>query len=361
MTFDLRSLTFHQIMILKELRSHQSLRSLCSALNISVSNISRDLQDLNTLLQMQILKTSPKGYLLTEEGGWASELATEIWEKAEGFVAKGTAKAESTALPTHTVGGRGYINLLAAQKFSSHTPLSNIVRLRYLDLPPTEVIQLAIMGVIDSIIHFESFDLPSSWMTQNLIEKVPWKIHLSKDHPLLHLQRIKALDYDDLAEYPFVVSTYWNGREVATQDDGFPLPWSRRKKGSEAQTALTALQISAKTNQLTFLPNVFEGLLAENSIETLDLGGLISIEKPLQISVHTQRVSLKVFNQMIQSFKMKSYEIEQGDTDENDSSHKPTLRADQRSLAGPQLSSGARDSGFGESATQNYSPRQRGN
>jgi hypothetical protein len=272
---------------------------------------------MNDLLKIQILKTSPKGYVLTEEGNWASELSAEIWEKAEALGSKSIKTPDVLNLPVHTVGGRGYINLLATQKFSSQAELNKLVRLRFLDLPPNEVIQLAIIGLIDSIIHFEPFDLPSSWMTKSLIERVPWKLHLRKNHPLINMQKHKVLTFEDILQFPFVVSTSWNGREIAKHEDGFPVPWSQRKNGLEAQTALAALQISANTDHLTFLPELFSGLLPEDSTATLNIDDLVLVEKSLSISVHTQRVSLKVFNQMVQSFKLSQYENNKGEKNEN--------------------------------------------
>jgi hypothetical protein len=189
---------------------------------------------------------------------------------------------------------------MATKKFSSSPDILKQARLRFLDLSPNEVIQLAVIGILDSIIHFENYDLPASWMTQTLIKNVQWKIHVKKNHPLTQISNLKM---SDILKYPFVLSTSWNGREISANEDGFPMSWSQRKKGLEAQTALMALQIVANTDQVVFLPELFDDLITTEKITTIAPSDLQEISKPLFISVHTSRVSIKLFNLFIEKFK----------------------------------------------------------
>jgi DNA-binding transcriptional LysR family regulator len=302
----LMQLSFQQLAILKELRSHTSLRSLCIKLAINVSNISREITALEDILKVKIVTTSSKGFIMTAEGLRVSQIADDLLIHAEKLNQFTSFESDEKVL--HTVGSRGYLNLLATTKFSAGSEVSDLVRLRFLDLAPNETLQLAVMGVLDSIVHFEKYELPSSWMTQPLLENIPWKLYVRKNHPLADKQN---LHISDVLKYPFVMSTSWNGREVTINDDGFPFSWSERRKGFEAQTALMALHIVSNTDQVVFLPEIFEDIFFTNKITTLEPKDLVSMHKTLYISVHTTRVSLKLFRLFLAKFK-------EGDSNEKD-------------------------------------------
>jgi DNA-binding transcriptional LysR family regulator len=294
---NIKLLTFQQMAILKELRDHSSLRSLCVKLNINVSNISREMDQLENLLKAKIITTSSKGFILTPDGLRISHIADEILVRAEQLNQFSSNDKDQKTL--HTIGGRGYLNLMATQKFSSSADILKSARLRFLDLAPNETIQLAVMGILDSIIHFENYDLPASWMTQVLRADIPWKLHVRKKHPLLTKDKIQI---SDVLKFPFVISTSWNGREISINEDGFPYTWAQRQKGLEAQTALMALQIVSNTDQIVFLPEIFSDLVSTEKVTTLEPVDFIPMTKNLFISVHTSRVSLKLFNLFIEKF-----------------------------------------------------------
>lgn len=300
-------LSFQQLAVLKELRTHSSLRSLCVKLSINVSNISREIDNLENILKVKIVTTSSKGYIMTADGLRISQIADDLLVHAEKL--NQFSKTDSNDKALHTVGARGYLNLLATTKFAKGTEISDMVRLRYLDLAPHETLQLAVMGVLDSIIHFENYDLPSSWMTQALCEDIPWKLHVRKNHPLTAQPKLTLMD---VLKYPFVMSTSWNGREVTVNDDGFPFSWSERRKGFEAQTALMALQIISTTDQVVFLPEIFHDFISADKVTTIEPVDFVPMRKTLSISVHTSRVSLKLFKLLVSKFKT------QGETHEKE-------------------------------------------
>lgn len=295
---DLRSLTFQQIEILKEIRFHSSLRSVCAKLNINVSNISREIKAIEEAIEQDVISTSSRGYTLTEQGLYVSTLCQKIWEQGELLSAKSTPKSTFEKKSQYTIGGRGYLNLLASQNFSKNKALRETVRLRFLDISPNDTIQLAVVGLIEVMIHFEKFDLPSSWMTQTLVEEIPWRLHVPKNSSLSDKSTM-----DEILDHPFVGSISWNGRELATNEDGFPLPWGQRQKGFEAQNALMALQIVSNSDHVVFLPDLFGELLAKSNVRTIQCPALANISKPLNISVQSSKVSVRFFNEMLNSFK----------------------------------------------------------
>jgi DNA-binding transcriptional LysR family regulator len=256
------------------------------------------MDQLESLLKVKIITTSSKGFILTPDGLRMSQIADQILVQAEQLNQFSSNDKDQKTL--HTIGGRGYLNLMATEKFSSCPDILKSARLRFLDLAPNEVIQLAVMGILDSIIHFENYDLPASWMTQTLRADIPWKLHVRKSHPLLKKNEI---DISDVLKFPFVISTSWNGREISMNEDGFPYSWTQRQKGLEAQTALMALQIVSNTDQIVFLPEIFSDLVSTEKITTIEPIDFVPMKKNLFISVHTSRVSIKLFNLFIEKFK----------------------------------------------------------
>ena len=256
------------------------------------------MDQLETLLKAKIITTSSKGFVMTPEGFRMSQIADQIWVQAEQLSQFSDTDYDPKIL--HTIGGRGYLNLMATRQFSSSPEILKSARLRFLDLAPNETIQLAVMGILDSIIHFENYDLPASWMTQTLKADIPWKLHVRKNHPLF---KKNVTHISDVLKFPFVVSTSWNGREISINEDGFPFTWAQRQKGLEAQTALVALQIVSNTDQIVFLPEIFNDLVSTEKITTILPSDLIPMTKNLFISVHTSRVSLKLFNLFIEKFQ----------------------------------------------------------
>ncbi|MFN7728249.1 MAG: LysR substrate-binding domain-containing protein [Bdellovibrio sp.] len=299
---NLSLLNFQHLILLKELKKHTSLRSVCGELGLSVSNISREIRHLETLLEVNLIKTSSRGYTITENGLACAGIAETLLVKAEGLFGASDLKVLSQRV-SHTVGGRGYLNLLATQNFSSNAELVKSASFCFLDLSPAETVQLTVLGLLDSIIHFETYDLPASWETRALIKDVQWGLHLRKNHPLT---KVKDVSMQELLRYPFVVSSAWNGREVAFNNDFFPEPWSKRQKGFQAQTALMALQIAKNTDQIVFLPDIFKSLVSFDHLCVLDYAHPLFPKKDLLMSVHAARVSSKLLEKMLESFRSRS-------------------------------------------------------
>jgi hypothetical protein len=185
------------------------------------------------------------------------------------------------------------------------------------------MMELALLGVVDCLVHFEEFDLPQSWHTQTLIAEVPWKIHASQNHFLSNEATLA-----EVLKVPFVVPSVWTGREITTIDDGFSVPWSQRVRGLEAQTALLALQIVENSDQIAFLPEIFSGFSGVDRIKTLAINDQAILTKDLKVSVHSSRVSLKVLNQISQAFNLYSLKFKQEETNELTKSKKMRSHAE---------------------------------
>ncbi len=136
------------------------------------------MDEIERLLKVKIITTSSRGFIITADGVRISQIADQTWSQAEQLYQLAQPDLDKKVL--HTIGGRGYLNLMATQKFSSCPDTLKIARLRFLDLAPNEIIQLAVTGVLDSIVHFENYDLPNSWLTQKLKPEIPWKLHLRR-------------------------------------------------------------------------------------------------------------------------------------------------------------------------------------
>ena len=171
---------------------------------------------------------------------------------------------------------------------------------RFLDFAPDQLVPIGLRGAFEIAVHFEKISWPKTWETK-LIGKSAWLLCAQSQHPLPKNCRI-----DQVLEYPFVVPSYWTNEGLTRGNDQFPLSFSKRKLGFETSTAEAAVPILMTTNQLAFLPNLLVmSLLKMGGLRHISGTDIPTVERELYLSVRTDLVPAKLFNDIHKSLEKK--------------------------------------------------------
>jgi hypothetical protein len=109
---------------------------------------------------------------------------------------------------------------------------------------------------------------------------------------------------DAIAHEPFIVPVYnVDGKFVPVVDDGFPLPFERRKRSHEVQTIALALELSARTGHLVYGPSIAAKAFLERA-------RLVEVRRPewdlldpVFLASHIDRVAAKTQTTVTQTVR----------------------------------------------------------
>lgn len=280
-------LTFCDLQILRSLLEEKSLRSVARINGMEPTFLSKRIARLESVFGFEIIKRSPRGFLLTGEGAkLAGDSATIFREADRLFFNK---EAQAPLERVITLGTRGFLNLFsAAPMIEASRQLRKPVRLRFIDMSPEDLRKAAFENAIEMGIHFEKISLTSSWTTEE-VGVIEWFLFARTGHPLGSQATIQ-----EVLKFPFVGSGYWTGEKLMTSDDGFSVPWRHRTKGHEVQTALTALKVIKTTDQLVYLPSlIFKEALDNKEIKLIQVTDAPQLKRTLLFSVHSDKITRK--------------------------------------------------------------------
>jgi DNA-binding transcriptional LysR family regulator len=259
--------------------------------------LSKRLVRIEELFGTEIVKRSSRGFIFTGEGEKIAAKAAEVLANADDVF--GATKSVHTFDRVLTIGARGFLNLVLSEPFLMATQsFKTRTRLRFLDMSPTDLHRAAIAGALDLAVHFEETKWTSAWTTK-LAGEVRWRLFGSSQHPL----GVSA-DLAQVITYPFIAPGYWTGEKLATGDDGFPVPWRRRIKGYEVQTALNAFKIVSATNHLVFLPDVFSRrFLQSEGVSAIEIADAAIVKRPLFVSGQVDRINQREFSNLLSALQ----------------------------------------------------------
>lgn len=287
----LLKISFFDLMLLAEMPDHKSLRSLSRSLGVEPPRLTKVLQAVQHQLQLEIMKTSSHGYIMTAEGSHVSLQARELLKKSEDLIPRKNQFV--TPAVTYTVGGRGFMNVcFSGAMISSLESLGGKALLRFMDLSPEELRQTATEGVLDVALHLEDIQWPQTWSAVE-VGVMTWNLYAGRNHPLKG-----TVSKEELLKFPFTRSAYWNGRAIAQAGDNFPIPRSERIIGHEMQTALTAIEIVQHSDNLALIPNIIARKYEDAGlIQSLKVRGMDLAESKIYLSVRSDKISQKLFKQ----------------------------------------------------------------
>lgn len=243
MNLSFRQVTLFELEILGELGQHTSLRSLSRAKKLEPPHLSKILARAEKKLGLALLKRSPSGYLLTPDGQRVVRFAREMLRTSESWLAPEVPEPITVAAPRF-VAAHVVAPALEALRQDGR-------RFRLLDMAPDEVATAAAASAAEVVVSVGDVDLPRTWVPRPL-GKLRWALYVPESHPLGSRATV-----EEVSQHPFVVPTYWSGKGFEAGDDYCPLPWSRRRRGDETSSIITALEIVRRSDtQMVFAPSL---------------------------------------------------------------------------------------------------------
>lgn len=277
-----RQITLFELEILSELAQHASLRALARAKHLDPPHLSKILARAEQKLGVALLKRSSSGYLLTPDGQRVVRFAREMLRTSEAFLAPAVAEPVTIAAPRFVVA-----HVVAPALGELVEPeRERARRFRLLDMAPDEVTTIATAQAADVVLTLGDTSLPQTW-SRRTIGRLSWAMYVSADHPLR-----SQTTPEEVVEYPFVVPAYWNGRGFEAGSDYCPLPWSQRRRGDEASSIATALEIARRSKtQAVFAPDlVLRPFCADGTMRRVEVAGWAPVAKNVTLWVHADRV-----------------------------------------------------------------------
>jgi DNA-binding transcriptional LysR family regulator len=104
--------------------------------------------------------------------------------------------------------------------------------------------------------------------------------------------------------YPFVVPTDWSTNGYTIGEDFCPLSVRRRKKGDEAATAETALELCRHSDQLTFIPEILARSWCNlDKMREIRVADWPPVEKEIFLTVKADRVPRQLVDVILKSIR----------------------------------------------------------
>jgi DNA-binding transcriptional LysR family regulator len=167
------------------------------------------------------------------------------------------------------------------------------MRVRMMDLAPSQFIPVALRGAFQFCIHLQDLDWPKTW-TSVPIGHLKWMLCCRKNHPLVSKPVLR-----EALKFPFVYPVYWTSEGVRYGQDHCPLPINKRIIGHETTTALSARELVRTTDHIGFLPElVLRQSLARDEIETVEIPSWKPVQQTVYLSVKNDVVKQKTFEEI---------------------------------------------------------------
>ena len=97
---------------------------------------------------------------------------------------------------------------------------------------------------------------------------------------------------------------YWTADGIVFGKDGFSAPGAQRIRGHETATAVGALEIIRRSDQLGFVPEIVaRPFLKAGSVVEIDLAAVKKVKQPVYLTVKNDKISQKMFRWLIEACK----------------------------------------------------------
>ena len=294
----LKQLNFVELDLISELPKHNSLRGLARSREIMPSQVSKIIKKFETLFEIEIMKRSATGVLLTPQGAQLASGALQILKQAEVLSAHDY-EIEASFERILTVGTRAFINTaLAPYLVHVIQRIEPKTGIRFVDFSPDELIQACAKGAVEIAISIDKLALGKNWH-QTQIGTLEWGLFARSQHPLTF-----GAKPEDLKQYRILRHAYWDGKNIANGEDLIPVETKHKNFGHEIQTAFTAIAIVQKTDDLCFIPTLAaHEALTRGDIARIPTQWSTQVTRPLMLAVHDEKINQKVYRELVSNLK----------------------------------------------------------
>lgn len=288
-------ISLFELELLSELGSHPSLRSLGRQKHLEPPHLSKILSRLESKLQVNLLKRSPKGILLTPEGLRLVKVAREMIPLREALLDRGKTELEAPQ-ELITVGAPRFVASHLVSPTLEGLRLRNAsLRFRLLDMAPDEVEAAALKSACEVVVTIGEPSLTKSWDVTK-VGSLSWGLYASRRHPLSTNAREK-----EVGRYPFLVPTYWKRDGFEKGEDGCPLGWPHRIAGDETSSVLTAVEVLRNSpDQLLFAPRVVvKAQLGTGDFKEIRVVEWARVDRPVYVAVRSDLVAQNFLKRLL--------------------------------------------------------------
>ena len=183
---------------------------------------------------------------------------------------------------------------LLPQVFSAFEKPFPAQRLRLLDLAPSSFLPVALRNGFQICLHTGDHDWPKTWSSEK-VGDLHWILCAKAKHPLLSRTTLK-----EALKYPFIFPVYWTNEGILYGKDNFPNLGHQRIRGHETATAVAALEIIRRTEQLGFVPEIVaRPFIKSGEVVQIELSAVKTVRQPVYLSVKNDRISQKMYQWLI--------------------------------------------------------------
>ena len=231
-------------------RTH-SIREVARQLELLPAHTSKIIQGLEKKLDVQLFRRSVSGIIPTPEGLAVLEVAERICELSAEMGPE-SPRPNQASEKLWTFGSIGFLAtyLLAPSVCAIQASSKKSLRFRLVEFTHNDLVAHGLKGAFELGLHIEELEWTHVWESYK-VGYLRWNMYGRIDHPLEN-----GCVESEVAKFPFIVPTDWGTHGYSIGEDFCPLSVRRRRKGNEAATAETALEICAQSHQLTFVPEV---------------------------------------------------------------------------------------------------------
>jgi DNA-binding transcriptional LysR family regulator len=291
-TIDIAKTSVSDLELFMALVRSGSLRGVARRHKTEPAQISRLVKKFEARLGVKLFARSASGLRLTPAGQVAQQTIANVlaeWGELNHLHDPGSAPTQLRNIRFASV------NYLATRVLSSVVSELQQSNLGYLyqliDMPPDQFVAAGLRGAFEVALHTDELDWPKSWQTTP-IGSIRYGLFAAKNHP-----RIKSKAHvADIKNEDFVYPLYFSADALTEGVDHCPLQLKKRRRGVGTSTAEAAMELTARTEQLSFLPE-----LITREKQELDILQLVNVyewplvKKTVYLSVHTDSVSEKLY------------------------------------------------------------------
>ena len=293
---DIEDIKIKEIKVFLEVLKTGSVRAVARERATHAGQISKLISGLERKVGFKLIERSPFGVQPTAKALELLPLFDDI-QKSEGDIRHSFMHGKEKSVLSFAANFFMATHLLPQIMTSFEKPYPDY-RLRLLDLPPDSFLPVALRNGFQVCLHTGEQQWPTTW-TSEKVGDLHWLLVARKNHPALEKPTLK-----EVVKYPFITPVYWTADGIVFGKDGFHSPGIKRIRGHETATAVGALEIIRRSDQLGFVPEVVARPFIKNgSVVEIDLSNVRKVRQPVYLTVKNDKISQKMFRWLIEECK----------------------------------------------------------
>ncbi|NQY99909.1 MAG: LysR family transcriptional regulator [Bdellovibrionales bacterium] len=281
-----------EILLFVELCRTKNMRELARKTGIMPGQISKLIKSLEQKTNLRLLERSARGVQLSAEAGQYLPHFEKMYQQHLKFQDSFQQERSPSLLSFATTSFlSAYVLAPMIASFGEKTQQE--YRFRILDLSPDTFTSAGLRSGFEYALHIGNLDWPKTWYSQQL-GKAQWHLYANASHVLAG--QVAA---SDLADFPFVYPVYWSETGVQFGDDGCPLPYNKRLKGHETATAISAIEIVKRSQQIGFLPEIVaRPYIDSGAVKKIEVENWQEVSRPIYFTVKNDLVKKNLFDRL---------------------------------------------------------------